>query len=215
MQQSPTRIAPTPTSLGDPLGRHEAAALLARVAAGDDAALGRLYDAYAVVLCTVATRIVRDATDADEVVLDAFTQAWRDAARYDGSRGSVLAWLVMIARSRALDLVRSRLRGARTIETATRAAPDDPSPAASAWRSDPVSELDQRDQYAVLVAAVNELPPPIRRVVELVLTEALSHSEIAERLGTPLGTVKTRMRTGLRMLRERLGATFRDAWRDA
>jgi len=198
-------------SAAPPPDRAAAAELVTRVAAGDETALAALYDAYSAALYTVALRVVRTQADAEEVVLDAFTQAWRDAARYDPTRGSAFAWLMTICRTRALDLVRARGRSARALERATVAAGDEAPPALSTWRPDPATEYDRRDRYRQLAAAVGALPPAVRQVVELVLTESLSHTELAERLGIPLGTVmKTRMRIGLRLLRGALGPTLLD-----
>jgi RNA polymerase sigma-70 factor (ECF subfamily) len=185
-------------------------ALMTRVTAGDEAALASLYDAYAPMLFTVALRVVRAEADAEEVVLEAFTQAWQRAASYDAARGSVFAWLVTICRTRALDLVRGRTRSARALERATLATGDAPPPGLAAWHSDPATDFDRHDRYGRLAAAVRTLPSAVREVVELVLTESLTHTELAERLGIPLGTVKTRMRTGLQLLRRALGAAFLD-----
>jgi RNA polymerase sigma-70 factor (ECF subfamily) len=197
------------TPARSPLDWHLAVVLIARVAAGDEAALAALYDAYAPVLYTVALRVVRAEADAEEVVLETFTQLWRDAARFDPARGSAFAWLMTICRTRALDRVRARTRGARALERATSAHGDE-APALAAWRPDPAAEYERHDRYGRLAAAVRSLPPAVRQVVELVLTESLTHTELAERLGLPLGTVKTRMRTGLRLLRDALGRTLLD-----
>lgn len=185
-----------------------AGALMTRVAAGDEGALASLYDAYAPMLFTVALRVVRAEADAEEVVLETFTQAWQRAASYDPARGSTFAWLVTICRTRALDLVRGRTRSARALERATAASTD--APGLAAWHPDPATDLDRHDRYGRLAAAVRALPPAIRQVVELVLTESLTHTELAERLGLPLGTVKTRMRSGLQLLRVALGTTLLD-----
>ena len=185
-----------------------AGALMTRVAAGDESALASLYDAYAPMLFTVALRVVRAEADAEEVVLEAFTQAWQRAASYDPARGSVFAWLVTICRTRALDLVRGRTRSVRVIERATAALGD--APGLAAWHPDPATDVDRHDRYGRLAAAVRTLPPAVRQVVELVLTESLTHTELAERLGIPLGTVKTRMRSGLQLLRATLGTTLLD-----
>src|SRR5687768_15558587 len=103
MQQTPATPAPSASRAR----AVDADALLLAMAAGDEQAVARLYDAYASLLHALALRIVRAPEDAEEVVLEAFTQAWRDAPRFDPSRGSAVAWLVSIARSRALDRVRS------------------------------------------------------------------------------------------------------------
>ncbi|WP_025414263.1 RNA polymerase sigma factor [Gemmatirosa kalamazoonensis] len=203
---TPLALAPTPRA--DAPDWRAAAGLVARVAAGDEGALSALYDAYAPMLYTVALRIVRAEADAEEVVLETFTQAWQRAASYDGARGSVFAWLVTICRTRALDLLRGRTRSARALERATTS--EDAPPALAAWHPDPAADLDRRDRYGRLAAAVHALPPSIRQVVELVLTESLTHTELAERLDIPLGTVKTRMRSGLQLLRGALGASLLD-----
>ena len=100
--------------------------LMARAAGGDDRAMAGLYDRYGQVLYAVAYRIVGERADAEEVVLDAFTQAWRDAPKFDAARGSVAGWLTMIARSRALDLTRARSRRDRITTAAATARPDAP-----------------------------------------------------------------------------------------
>jgi len=207
-QQSISSIEPFRLAVAEAPGWRAAGALMTRVAAGDEAALTSLYDAYAPMLFTVALRVVRAEADAEEVVLETFTQAWQRAASYDPQRGSAFAWLVTICRTRALDLVRGRTRSARALERATAASPD--APGLAAWRPDPATDLDRHDRYGRLAAAVGTLPPAVRQVVELVLTESLSHTELAERLGIPLGTVKTRMRTGLQLLRGTLGTTLLD-----
>src|SRR5438132_12134818 len=98
--------------------------LLDRVAQGDEAALESLYDRYAGMLNALAHRIAGESSDAEEIVLDTFAKAWRDATRFRSERGSVAAWLTMICRSRALDLVRARGRGARLLTRAAASAPD-------------------------------------------------------------------------------------------
>ena len=100
--------------------------LVARAAGGDERAMAGLYDRYGQVLYAVAYRIVGERADAEEVVLDAFAQAWRDAPRFEAARGSVAGWLTMIARSRALDLVRARSRRDRITTAAASARPDAP-----------------------------------------------------------------------------------------
>ena len=183
--------------------------LIARAAGGDEAAIAQLYDRYATVLYTVAYRIVGERADADEVVVEAFAQAWREAARFEPGRGSVAAWLTMIARSRALDLVRARARRERITGTAAADTPDQP-PAMGAWQGDPADSLDRTDRRQQVLAALGELSPPQRQAIELAFFEGLSQSEIAERLKEPLGTVKTRVRLGMQKLRDRLRPVFFD-----
>ena len=110
--------------------------LVARAARGDERAIGQLYDRYGAVLYAVAYRIVGQRADAEEVVLEAFAQAWREAPRFEAGRGSVAGWLTMIARSRALDLVRARSRRDRITASAAAERPDT-SPAMGEFRPDP------------------------------------------------------------------------------
>jgi RNA polymerase sigma-70 factor (ECF subfamily) len=175
--------------------------LVARAAQGDERAIGLLYDRYGQVVQAVAYRIVGQRADAEEVVLEAFAQAWREAPRFEPGRGSVAGWLTMIARSRALDLVRSRSRRDRITATAAADRPDT-SPAMSEFRPDPVSSVDHDERRRQVRQALDTLSPPQRQAIELAYFEGLSQSEIAERLQEPLGTVKTRVRLGMQKLRE-------------
>jgi RNA polymerase sigma-70 factor (ECF subfamily) len=183
--------------------------LVARAAAGDEGAIARLYDRYATVLYTVAYRITGERADADEVVVEAFAQAWREASRFEPGRGSVAAWLTMITRSRALDLVRARSRRDRITGTAAADQPDEP-PAMGTWRGDPADSLDRTERQRQVLAALGELSPPQRQAIELAFFEGLSQAEIATRLNEPLGTVKTRVRLGMQKLRDRLRPFFFD-----
>jgi RNA polymerase sigma-70 factor (ECF subfamily) len=176
--------------------------LLDRVAQRDEAALERLYDRYSGVLYAVAYRISGERSDAEEIVLDAFTQAWRDADRFRSERGSVIGWLTMMCRSRALDLVRARGRRARVATTAA-AQPEGP-PAMGTGNPGADRSMERLERRAVVAEALRGLSPPQREAIELAYYEGLSHSEIAERLGEPLGTVKTRVRLAMQKLRELL-----------
>jgi RNA polymerase sigma-70 factor, ECF subfamily len=175
--------------------------LVAQAARGDERAVGRLYDRYGGVLYAVAYRIVGQRADAEEVVLEAFAQAWRDASRFEAGRGSVAGWLTMIARSRALDLVRARSRRERITASAAADRPET-SPAMGDFRSDPARALDHDERRRQVQQALSLLSPPQRQAIELAYFEGLSQSEIAERLQEPLGTVKTRVRLGMQKLRE-------------
>lgn len=181
--------------------------LVAQAAAGNESAIGRLYDRYATVLYTVAYRIAGQRADAEEIVIESFAQAWRDAGRFEPGRGSVGAWLTMIARSRALDLVRARSRRERITEAAAADRPDAP-PAMGAWHGDPADALDRAERRRRVQAALAELSPPQRQAIELAFFEGLSQSEIAARLNEPLGTVKTRVRLGMQKLRAALRPFF-------
>lgn len=181
--------------------------LVRRAAGGDSAAVARLYDRHAPVLYAVAFRVTRDATDAEEAVAEAFAQAWRSADRFDGARGSVPAWLATMARTRALDLVRARARRERAGE---RAAASGEAPAPSGDAPDPAMAVEADERRRQVAAALGGLSDVQRQAIELAFYGGLSHSEIAERLGEPLGTVKTRIRGGMQRLREVLRPYFLD-----
>lgn len=183
------------------------AELLSRAARGDERAVGMVYDRYGQMMYAVAFRIVRQQGDAEEVVAEAFAQAWRDAGRFEAGRGSVAAWLTVMTRSRALDFVRARARRERITDTAQRSDPEGTlgmgTPGAS---PDAGVEMEERERR--VAAALADLSPPQRTAIELAFFEGLSHSEIAERLNEPLGTVKTRVRLGMQKLRESLKPYF-------
>jgi RNA polymerase sigma-70 factor, ECF subfamily len=190
-------------SAARPEARPDDAALVDAMRRGDERAAGALYDRHAPIVMGLAMSIVRDRTDAETVVLDVFTQAWRDAVRYDAARGSVASWLLVLCRSRALDLLRSAGRRARLAPVSVDEAP----PAALVAEdapSDPSRAVEQHERQTEVAAAMSELPEPQRQVIELAFFEGLSHSEIAERLAEPLGTVKTRIRLGMTKLRQLL-----------
>ena len=186
--------APGPNPTGD-------SDLIARAADGDEHAMAVLYDRYGQVLYAVAYRIVGQRADAEEVVLDTFAQAWRDATRFEAARGSVAGWLTTIARSRALDLLRARSRRDRITASAAADRPDSP-PAMGGWRADPSSGVEHSERREQVQLALETLSPPQRRAIELAFFEGLSQSEIAELLKEPLGTIKTRVRLGMQKLRE-------------
>jgi RNA polymerase sigma-70 factor (ECF subfamily) len=176
------------------------------MANGDDRALAALYDRHGGVAYSVAMNILGDAGDAEEAVSDAFIQVWSNAASFDPARSSVVAWLTMITRTRALDLLRGRRR--RTVRTERSAAAD------IAGFASPVADLGPSPERSAelgelsrsVTAAIAELPPPQRRALELAYFGGLSHSEIADELDEPLGTVKTRIRAGMEKLRAQLSA---------
>ena len=177
--------------------------LLERAAQGDEAAFEQLYDRYSAVLYALALRIAGEASDAEEIVLDSFAQAWRDATRFRPERGSVIAWLTTICRSRALDLVRARGRRGKLLDSAHAAEPDAP-PAMGSAPAPGDRELDLLERRQWVADALRALSQPQRQAIELAYYDGLSHSEIAERLGEPLGTVKTRVRLAMEKLRETL-----------
>ena len=171
--------------------------LLARLASGDMDAVADLYDQFAVRVFALARRILRDDSDAEEIVQEVFSQAWRTARRFDASRGSVSAWLLMMARTRSIDRLRSRQARPETISEAY--------PDAIADHALPASDqLLAKEQAAWIREALGTLPDVQRTALELAYYDGLTQSEIATRLTEPLGTIKTRIRTALSTLRQRL-----------
>jgi len=153
---------------------------------------------------SLACAIVGEHADAEEVVADAFAQVWRSASGFDPARGSVAAWIATIARTRALDLVRSRKRRARVLEEAAVVTDEGETLvlAPSLETADRGAELTETS--AIVRRSLADLPAPQRRVIELAYFGGLSQSEIATQLSEPLGTVKTRMRAGMEKLRQAL-----------
>lgn len=178
-------------------------ALLRRMADGDESALAALYDGWAERVHTLAFWILKDPDEADDVVEETFWQAWSTASRYDGQRGASSTWLIMIARSRALDRLRARRRWVDWSATPGNAETLlDRSAGESAEVPDAHAERSER--RTALSAALADLPPEQRLVVELAFFGGLSHSEIAEQTAEALGTVKTRIRLAMQKLRLRL-----------
>ena len=174
-------------------------ALIAAIATGDREAFGRFYDLAAPLAYGLIRRVLRDPEAAAEVLQEVFWQVWTEAAQYDPKRGSPEAWLVMRAKTRAIDRLRSIRRRDRTF-----VAPVDESLARG---EDPpgASAAGMAEDRGLVQGALAQLPEPQRQVIELAFFQGLTQSEIAARLGEPLGTVKTRARLGLERLRGVLG----------
>ncbi len=174
----------------------DAARDLRAVAEGERAALARLYDRYTPMLFAMLCRLLPGRTDAEEVVQDTWLRVWRRASSFDPERGSVAAWLMTMARNRALDRLRSataRRRREEKVAAEERGAGEDPSRAAH------LGEARRR-----IRASLSTLEPKRREVIELAYWQGLSQREISTRLGIPLGTVKTWTRVALRKLRAAL-----------
>lgn len=171
--------------------------LIDRVAGGDRDAIAELYDRHGTRVYALAHRILGNSSDAEDVVQDVFSQAWRKAASYQADRGPVVAWLLVITRTRALDRVRARKPFAQREQSLD--GVDSPTLASTA--APPADELIAREEAGRVRAAVMQLPVEQRRALELAYFDGLSQTEIAAKLQTPLGTVKTRIRTALATLR--------------
>lgn len=166
--------------------------LLSQVARGDRSALRRLYDRCGPLAMALALRILGSRGEAEDVVQEAFVQAWQKAALYDLRRGSATAWVLAIVRSRALDRLRARASSHR--------AQDALSAEAQAEVVLPIEPAQQRQERELVLAAVAALPEDQRAAIELAYFEGLSQAEIAARTNLPLGTVKTRCRLALQKL---------------
>jgi RNA polymerase sigma-70 factor (ECF subfamily) len=175
--------------------------LVVRCANGDEGALSELYDLFGRAAYALALRIVRDATQAEDVVQEAFLDLWRGAARFDPERSRPVSYLLTFVHRRAVDLVRREQarpqRGGGVEDIAERPGKDDVA-----------GTVVASEQGASVRAALAGLPAPQRQVLELAYFSGLSQSEIAERLGEPLGTVKSRTHVALSRLRELLGEGF-------
>jgi RNA polymerase sigma-70 factor (ECF subfamily) len=166
-------------------------ALIGRLAGGDHAALAEVYDRYSGLVNGLALRILRNTAEAEEVIQEVFLQIWRQAVRYDPTRGSAEAWICTIARTRALDRLRRR--------TSRREDSDEALPGAT--------DMPRTVEALAVRKALQSLSPDQRTALELAYYEGLTQSEIALRLGEPLGTVKTRIRTAMMRLRDVLAPT--------
>lgn len=174
------------------------ATLIERIVHGDQQALGALYDATSAHVYGLAVRIVQDQAAAEDVTIEVYTQIHQQASHYDASRGTPSAWLWMLTRSRALDRRRREsLRQQREEPLEVAASTPSATPTPEEWSA-------ERDIQRAVQSALALLCPEQRQVIEITYYEGLIHSEVAVRLGQPLGTVKTRIRTAMVALRDLL-----------
>ena len=178
--------------------------LLTSIANRNHTALAELYDRYAKIIYSVAFKSLNSAEECEEVVLDVFAQVWRIADRYDAQKGRADSWLFMLARSRILDRLRKHQRRVMALPTIQEGdliqIPDS--------SSDPIESvvvLERRDR---LLDVLQTLPDEQRQVIDLAYYQGLSHSQIATQTGLSLGTVKTRIRLGLRKLKLALAPEY-------
>jgi len=197
METLPLSSTPEPGAI--PAGDQDLTALVRSIAGGDQAALGTLYDATSRLVFGLALRILGDRATAEEVMLDVFTQVWRQAGNYDRHRGSPMAWLMTIARSRAIDRLRSGWQDQQRKEPLDAVGP------ARAPGASPEESTEMAERRRLVRKALGAISPEQRELIEMAYYGGLSHSEIALQTSLPLGTVKTRIRLGMLKLKERLG----------
>ncbi|HEX2261462.1 MAG TPA: sigma-70 family RNA polymerase sigma factor [Candidatus Binatia bacterium] len=172
--------------------------LIQQVAKQDRDAFSQLYDRFSTLVFTLAMRMLKARSDAEDLLQEVFVQVWRQAQNYSAERGSPEAWIINIARSRAIDKIRSIRRMQKSFVLT-----DDPARAESPENVE--SSAAESETRLTMNSALANLPDPQRKVLELAYFDGLTQSEIADRLAEPLGTVKTRMRSGIQKLREILG----------
>lgn len=200
---------PTETPIGIPTDKSaarnrdsELIGLVEKIARSDQQALATLYDTTNRLVYGLILRVLNDQGAAEEVLLDVYTQVWRQAPSYDTGRGSPMAWLTTIARSRAIDRLRSGWQAKQRQE------PLDAVTDIETQAFNPEEDSVHAERQRLVKHALAALSPEQREVIELAYYGGLSHSEIAERLQQPLGTVKTRTRLGMMKLRDALSPLF-------
>ena len=173
-------------------------ALIARIVARDESAVAELYDRHCRLLFGLILRIIRDRSEAEEILQEVFVLVWTRAETYNVSLGPPAAWLVRVARNRAIDRLRANTVRLRAVESAP-----EPEPA-----ENPESRANQSEQQRAVARALDTLPQDQRVLIEQAYFLGLTQSELAERFKLPLGTVKTRIRTGMLALRGQLSQVF-------
>jgi RNA polymerase sigma-70 factor (ECF subfamily) len=199
-------VQQSPATLGDvlyakiraPVPEQDWARLVQSIAGGDQLALHALYERAHRIVFTLIMRITANRETAEELTIDVFHDVWRRAARYDAANGTVLGWIMNQARSRAIDRLRfeSRQKRSRLGDV----------PPMGEVAADPSDVLELREQGEALRAALAALTPDERQAIETTFFGGLTHAEAAARLNQPLGTIKTRIRSGLHKLRHALTA---------
>jgi RNA polymerase sigma-70 factor, ECF subfamily len=181
-----------------PVSEQDWATLVQSIASGDQLALHALYERAHRIVFTLMIRITANRETAEELTIDVFHDVWRGASRYDATNGTVLGWIMNQARSRAIDRLRFESRKKRShggnVEPQAELA------------ADPHDVLELRDQGESLRLALAALTPDERQAIETTFFAGLTHAEAAARLNQPLGTIKTRIRSGLHKLRRTMGA---------
>jgi RNA polymerase sigma-70 factor, ECF subfamily len=200
------RTPDAPATLGDvlyakpsaPVPEQDWVTLVHSIAAGDQLALHALYERAHRIVFTLVLRITANRETAEEITIDVFHDIWRRASRYDAANGTVVGWIMNQARSRAIDRLRFESRKKRS--------QDNDMPPLTEVSADPADVLQLRQQGEALRAALAILTPDERQAIEATFFAGLTHAEAAARLNQPLGTIKTRIRSGLHKLRQTLTA---------
>jgi RNA polymerase sigma-70 factor (ECF subfamily) len=169
-------------------------ALIAAVRSGNQEAMAQLYDRYSSVVYSVALRVLGETGAAEDVLQEIFMQLWRRPGAFDASRGNLAPWLAVITRNRAVDTLRKRRPQTEITETIVSVEPD------------LASQTDRGRVTEKVRLVLKDMPAPQRQALEMAYFEGYSHSEISEKTGEPLGTIKTRIRTGLMLLRKAVEA---------
>jgi RNA polymerase sigma-70 factor, ECF subfamily len=181
-------LCPAEAKQDSPDGR-----LVSAIRSGDEQAMAQLYDRYSSIVYSVALRILGDVGAAEDILQDVFMQLWRNPMAFDASRGRLPAWLAVIARHRAIDTLRKRQPGTDIADVTVCVQPD------------MASEAERKHALEKIRTTLGMMAAAQRSVLEMAFFEGLTHSEIAIRTGEPLGTVKTRIRSGLLTLRKAFG----------
>ena len=166
--------------------------LILAIRSGSEQAMGELYDLYSSLVYSVALRVLRDAGAAEDILQEVFMQLWRTPSAFDPSRGSLPAWLSVIARNRAIDSLRRRR------------PEEDWSDVIVSVEPDLTGDAERNRSIEKVRDTLNGMPAAQRSALEMAFFDGLTHREIASKIGDPLGTVKTRIRTGLLALRRAL-----------
>jgi len=169
---------------------HDDAALLARVQRGDEQAMALLFDRYSKIVYSVALRVLRDAASAEDVLQEIFMQIWRNPVSFVAARGSLGGWLAVVTRNRSIDALR-RKKPTEQVEEMQLASP-----------GNMADEAERNLMMEKARVVIGQLPAEQRKTLEMAFFDGLTHSEIAEMTGDPLGTVKTRIRSALLTLRK-------------
>jgi RNA polymerase sigma-70 factor, ECF subfamily len=165
-------------------------ALVSAIRSGDENAMGRLYDRYSSIVYSVALRVLGDTGGAEDVLQEVFMQLWRNPGVFDSTRGNLGAWLAVIARNRAIDVIRKRHPETDIADVVVSVEPD------------MAGDAERARAMEKVRGALGDMPAAQRSALEMAYFEGLTHTEIAAKTGEPLGTIKTRIRAGLLALRK-------------